>query len=1006
MPHLQPSAAAVRRCVALILSIGAASLLPAQPAPNAAALQKYDLNRNGVLDANELEAMRADEAAAATAGAIVLTPFEVSTDKDRGYAAGNTLSGGRADTPLKITPNSISVMTKEFLDDFAITDMNDAAAWTISMEPPTGGESGPFGGNRFQASFRGGDSGANFPQRNGALQYFIADSYNSERFEFSRGPSTALFGDGGPGGIQGSTSKQARLNNVSTQVGLRADSFGGYRGTLDYNYGLDQVGLRVNALHQNTKSFQDGTSNKQNALSLAGTYRFAQNTQIRAEYERSAEWNIQFRRTYNEQASIWNRTTVNQDNTAITSPGLSGLGQISPTNDFLIYNFGTNNLYNYRGNQYQTVGLGYAIPWGGRPDLPTNFRPGIDKEFFLGPADSFADRDLNAKAVYLEHRFSPDWSAQLAYIASDVDPRQVNISGGQAGDYRIDVNRLLPDGTNNPNFGRAYSDTGAQATQYQQDSVKEYRLITSYRFGVEKWFDMSQRFSLNTGWRNGIFEIRETSWRWANNPNQPDLANASNQIRYRMYWDQPRATIAPVIPPSIPGYTFREIPINTGSNARRSRTLTYGQLVSQTTFWDEKIALTGTFRRDKIVLNSRQAVRFDNYVPVLGFGGVEGATGRREVWHNSKSAGVVFYPFPERLGLLAPLGFVANYSSNFQQIPNNVTPIITGEQAPLTQAITKDWGLRYSMADGRVYMTLTHYQTYQLNVLSGWGNAGDFRNIYRNLGYSDDNALIGPNGFSFQDVGSRALRGWEFEVTANPSRNLTLTANYAHPEATTISDSIHRRAFFAQNEAEYRAGAAAQTGQIINGRAIIDPAIIQTSLLNIENSLNGFTPGTLNNGIERHRVNLNGRYGFTEGKLRGFAVVGGVRYRSHRKIGSRDARLKFQVTNPTIQQNAEAAYDYLWTEPTWFSTLGANYTRRVGKYTVRLQLNIDNLLDDNDPQWGAYSVIQAGQLTGQANANALTVAGSNPRMQVVNAANNRTLHLDPRKFTFTTTISF
>ena len=72
---------------------------------------------------------------------ILLTPFQVSTDKDNGYAAGNTLSGGRADTPLKITSASISVMTREFLDDFAITDMNEAAAWTVGMNAPTGGES-------------------------------------------------------------------------------------------------------------------------------------------------------------------------------------------------------------------------------------------------------------------------------------------------------------------------------------------------------------------------------------------------------------------------------------------------------------------------------------------------------------------------------------------------------------------------------------------------------------------------------------------------------------------------------------------------------------------------------------------------------------------------------------------------------------------------------------------------------------------------------------------------
>src|SRR5258708_2169854 len=50
--------------------------------------------------------------------AVLPPPFQVSTDKDRGYAAGNTLPGGRADTPLAITPASISVMTKQFLEDF------------------------------------------------------------------------------------------------------------------------------------------------------------------------------------------------------------------------------------------------------------------------------------------------------------------------------------------------------------------------------------------------------------------------------------------------------------------------------------------------------------------------------------------------------------------------------------------------------------------------------------------------------------------------------------------------------------------------------------------------------------------------------------------------------------------------------------------------------------------------------------------------------------------------
>lgn len=996
--------AASCRLIALVAALG--GLLPsinAQTAPTPAAtvaptpaqLDRYDANKNGRLDPDEMAAMEA--------GATLMNPFEVNTDKDRGYAAGNTLSGGRADTPLKITPNSVSVMTKEFLDDFAITDMNEAAAWTISMDPPTGSESGPFGGNRFQASFRGGDSGANFPQRNGALQYFIADSYNSERFEFSRGPSTTLFGDGGPGGIQGSSSKRARLNNRATSVSARVDSNEGYRGTLDTNYGADRWALRLNLMHQNVKAYQDGTSNKQNALSVAGTFKVSDSTQVRAEYERSAEWNIQYRKIYNDQSSIWNGTRVNTNNTVITTPATVGLGQMSNTNDLLIYNFGTDSLLNYKGFQYQTVGLGFPIPWSGRSDVPD--MPGINNRFFHGPADSIADRDLNARAVYLEHRFTPNWYAELAYIASDVDPQQVHIGGGGGGDRRIDVNMLLPNGAPNPNFGKVYSDTGNQATQYQQDSVKEYRLTSAYRFDVPKWFDMKQRFNFNGGWRRGIFEIMEKSWRWANNPAQPDLANAVNAFRYRIYWDDPRPEISPFLPPNAPGYTFREIRTGTGNNANRSRTLTYAQLVSQTTFLNEKVALTGSFRRDKIVLNSIQAVSFDaNYEPIIGFGGVAGAVGRRTVYHNSKSAGLVVYPFPERHRWLAPLGFVGNYSSNFQQIPNNVTPIITGEQAPLTQAKTKEWGLRYSMADGQAYLTVSHYNTDQNNVLGGWGSAGNFRTIYENLGYADDNAAIGPNGFNFQDTSDRKLEGWEVELTANPTRNITFTANYAHPITYTVTDSNYRRAFWAANRAEFDAGAALPAGATLNGRTILDPALIQSSILAIENSFNGFTPGTLGN-TERHRINFNGRYAFSDGPAKGLALVGGIRYRSHKKAGSRDPRIKFQTTAPTQAQINEAAYDYLWVPPTYTVTAGANYTRRFGKYTARFQINIENLLNNDDPQWDRYAVINAGQLTGQSSTSALTVPGSNDRMQVMNGnANN--LHLEPRKFTFTTTLSF
>ena len=54
---------------------------------------------------------------------IELSPFTVNTTSDVGYRAENTLAGSRLNTKLRDTPASISVFTKEFLDDLGITDI-------------------------------------------------------------------------------------------------------------------------------------------------------------------------------------------------------------------------------------------------------------------------------------------------------------------------------------------------------------------------------------------------------------------------------------------------------------------------------------------------------------------------------------------------------------------------------------------------------------------------------------------------------------------------------------------------------------------------------------------------------------------------------------------------------------------------------------------------------------------------------------------------------------------
>ncbi len=1024
--------------------LGAAALR-GQTAPtlsDADALAKYDKNKNGRLDPAEIETKRVDEEK--SADTIRLSPFEVTTEKDVGYAAGNTLSGGRVDTPLAITPGSISVMTKEFMDDFNITNMNDAAGWTIGFDLGTSvPNSDPSSISVYQNIVRGAPSTDNFPTRNGAINFGAADSYNTERYEFQRGPDTSMFGDGGPGGRQGSTSKRARFNATSTSMSLQGDTYGGHRATLDYSKGWDRFGLRVNALNQNAPGYQDDTPKRKNAATVNAVVRLTKNTLFIAEYERVAEWNNLWSITNGDAQNLWDGVTVNSNNSALLANNNADLnnrglermtvGANGTAANMFVYNFATNDMQDYGGNQYRTRGINGSatrIPYLGNKFLlavPSRRQaiPGIDKRFVAAPMDNIADRDVSTLFVNLEHRVG-NLFLRVGYTKNDFDNNTIwsNASPNAA---IIDVNRLLPNGTVNPRYLRTFTDV-EQNNIYSQDATREYFGMATYRFFVPKWWDYKQQVSLNLRNRDTQSENRTSAWRRVDNPTTTtgvtsiDPFNNANRFFYRVYWGDPRPYLGPVLQDpngKVPGrWTYADTAGNITDRGTRSASVT-----SQSAFFNEKVAITMSYSRDSVDVENlpRLAAGLPGSTGVAGgFKNLLGFTTagnpfKREETTASYAYGVVAYPFQtERLGraknVLSPLGFVYNYAENNQPPSSGVqNPLLSGELPPLTHSDTSDYGLRYAVPGGKAYVTLTHYQTTQRDNPAGFGSAGDIANIWTNLGYTDPKltTTTAGVGFAYSDPNSRRLEGWEVELTANPTRNLTLTANYSHPVSYIITESEDRKVYVEQNRAEWERGANATQGQVINGRTILDPTLIRTALTAIDNSLAGLTTGTLENNQLRHRVTLAGAYSFREGMLRGLRLNAGVQYRGHGKNGSRDARIKFNIPdsapNPTALQNAQAAFDYLWTPPAWKNTLtmGANYTKRFGKYQTRFQLNVTNLLNNLDPIWGrsgpvgnfaqAYTTLTTNQL----------FAG-NPRQQILTSFVNP----DPRRFTFTTTLSF
>ena len=65
---------------------------------------------------------------------VSLSPFTVSTTRDSGYFAENTLAGSRLNTNLADLASSITVVTKQQMDDTASLDINDVFKYEASTE--------------------------------------------------------------------------------------------------------------------------------------------------------------------------------------------------------------------------------------------------------------------------------------------------------------------------------------------------------------------------------------------------------------------------------------------------------------------------------------------------------------------------------------------------------------------------------------------------------------------------------------------------------------------------------------------------------------------------------------------------------------------------------------------------------------------------------------------------------------------------------------------------------
>src|SRR4051812_42513555 len=181
--------------------------------------------------------------------AVKLDPFNVSADSDVGFVAASSLAGGRMATALKDTPVAYSVITKEFLEAFNITDMTAAAQWTANSNATIGDGTDQSFGTQDSTLIRIRGVKVNTPTRNFFPYLTTSDSFDIDRVDFARGANAILFGAGGNGGTQNSGTKQANPARSFQELRAQAGSWNRYRVTADINQAVNsKLAVRTNLL--------------------------------------------------------------------------------------------------------------------------------------------------------------------------------------------------------------------------------------------------------------------------------------------------------------------------------------------------------------------------------------------------------------------------------------------------------------------------------------------------------------------------------------------------------------------------------------------------------------------------------------------------------------------------------------------------------------------------------------------------------------------------------------
>ncbi|NER63149.1 TonB-dependent siderophore receptor [Pseudomonas sp. MAFF212427] len=162
-------------------------------------------------------------------GRLALPPISINAadhrerawDPATGFTASRTAAGSKTDTPIVETPRSLSVITRQQLDQRQVLNLNDALRYTVGVQSSGYGADARADWLRVRGfdptQFLDG-----LPLPKGSFANPKVEPWNLERITVLRGPASSVYGQTPPGGMLEMLSRRPQVDSahqLQAQVG-------------------------------------------------------------------------------------------------------------------------------------------------------------------------------------------------------------------------------------------------------------------------------------------------------------------------------------------------------------------------------------------------------------------------------------------------------------------------------------------------------------------------------------------------------------------------------------------------------------------------------------------------------------------------------------------------------------------------------------------------------------------------------------------------------------------